>query len=103
MIYAVNAAGTGWRAIGSVDDLLPGETISDKEVVLAVTYAQELADINSSYAVGRLALCQAWLVAAVADGSSENGRKLDVEEELAELDAQHAESIVALKNKYGVS
>lgn len=36
MSYAINATKDGWRAVNSQDDLLPGETYSDTQPVLAV-------------------------------------------------------------------
>lgn len=67
------------------------------------TYAQMLTSINSLYSAERLALCQAWLVAAVADGAEETARKSDVEAEIEDLDAQHAADIAELKTRYGVA
>lgn len=103
MSYAINAARTGWRAVSSADDLLPGEEFSEVEPVLSPTYSQELKALNTVYSADRLELCQAWLVAAVADGTTEVARKADVERELAELDAQHSADIDELKKRYEVS
>lgn len=36
MSYAINAQGTGWRAVNSEDDLLPGETYSETQPELSV-------------------------------------------------------------------
>lgn len=85
---------------GTTPDGMP-TWIDAPEPVL--TYAQELATLNTAYSADRLELCQAWLVAAVADGVAETERKADVEAELDELDAQHAADITELKAKYGVS
>lgn len=67
-----------------------------------ITFARALSKLNEAYSVERLTLCSAWLVAAVADGTSEGARKADVEAELEEMDAQHELDVADLKNKYGV-
>lgn len=79
------------------------EEVAEHTAPKPLTYAQELATLNAAYSADRLELCQAWLVAAVADGVAETERKADVEAELDELDAQHAVDITELKAKYGVS
>lgn len=48
MSYAINSTNTGWRAIGSQADLLPGETYSDTQPVLTVTPAQIEAQYNAA-------------------------------------------------------
>jgi hypothetical protein len=105
MSYAINSTGTGWRAIDSIDDLLPGEVFSGTQPVLVpvLTYAQELTALTAPYNADRDTLCAAWLRAAVADGTEETVRKEDVESEIAELDAQYDADVAALKTKYGVS
>lgn len=48
MSYAINPTGTGWRAINSPDDLLPGETYSADQPVLAPTQAQVIATLEAA-------------------------------------------------------
>lgn len=94
----------GWVAMDSQrpeGDYVASET--GEWVARKQPYAQALAALNATYSADRLQLCQAWLVAAVADGVAETERKADVEAELKELDAQHAADIEELKTKYGVS
>lgn len=67
-----------------------------------LTYAIELAEVNSAYIANRDTLCAAWLRAAVADGITEGERKADVEAELDEIDAKHEADVAELKVKYGV-
>lgn len=44
MSYAINSTNTGWRAVGSQADLLPGETYSDAQPILTLTpQAQQTA------------------------------------------------------------
>lgn len=100
--YAVRNDRRGWRSVSSPDEVMEGEFFSPVVVDIEPTYQQELQELNEVYSADRLKLCQAWLVAAVADGTGEAERKTDVEEELAELDAQHFSDVTELKGKYGV-
>lgn len=54
MSYAINATNTGWRAINSEADLLPGETYSATQPVLVPTLAQvqasQITALQSDYA-----------------------------------------------------
>ena len=51
MTYAINATKDGWRAVNSQDDLLPGETFSETQPVLATDNAAlvvaKLAEVRS--------------------------------------------------------
>lgn len=88
------------KTLGSDDDGNPCWVTAE---TIKPTFAQALAALNAKYVKDRDELCAAWLRAAVADGVEESSRKEDVEAELAELDASHAEDVAALKVEYGVS
>ena len=45
MPYAINSTKSSWRCIDSEDDLLPGETYSESQPVLAPTLAQQAGAI----------------------------------------------------------
>ena len=50
MGYAINSTNTGWRAIDSKADLLPGETYSATQPVLAAqTLAEQIAALVATY------------------------------------------------------
>jgi hypothetical protein len=101
--YAIKNDLSGWRAVSSEQDVVDGEHFSVVPTEIKPSFSVALAALNTTYVKDRDELCAAWLRAAVADGVDESSRKEDVEMELAELDANHAADVAALKSEYGVA
>jgi hypothetical protein len=77
MCYAINSTGTGWRAIESEEDLLPGETISLTQPVLVVTPTPQeaLASLDTTYALSQRNLREFIMLTAEA---LKSGTPIDV-------------------------
>jgi hypothetical protein len=67
--YAINSTQTGWRAINSQADLLPGETYSDTQPALPTT-APTVSDFENAVQTWLDAGAQAWRYESILSAAS---------------------------------
>lgn len=104
MSYAIRNDRQGWRAVDSLEDVLEGEYYSNEpiEIVKAVTYATELADLNTAYQLDVDAFSKAFSNAYLADGPSQESKQLNIRNQYVARKAVYVTDYNALRSKYGV-
>lgn len=105
MSYAIRKDGKGFRSVNSPSDVGPDEAYATEQPGPIAPSPQELraTELNAlfaTYQADMQALQSAWVSALIKDGASEANRKAVISEEIAEVAAQYAEDVAAVKQKY---
>lgn len=98
MSYAINQTATGWRAINSIEDLLPGEVYSETQPVLAPP-PTPIAPISPRQI--RMALTRTGLRAAVESAVAAGDQDLKDWWEFSTTVERHNAQVVAMGDALG--
>lgn len=103
MSYAIRNDLQGWRAVEGPGDVGPDEYYSESPIEVlppAPTYQSELADLNRSYQSDIEGFKQAFSLAYLADGPSQDAKQAAIRAQYEARKSLHAANVAALKAKY---
>lgn len=103
MSYAIRNDKQGWRAVSGPDEVGHGEYYSEAPIEIlppAPTYQSELAELNKVYQADIENFKQAFSLAHLADGPSQEAKQTAIRSQYEARKTLHTANISALKLQY---